>query len=167
MPSVHLSYYSLTQYLFILSTYSRLGAMHSAKKTKKDTVFVHKSLLILHEGRRTLHYKPVALHCIAFWVLCGWKDVYGELAIPIEKKGVKGFSILAPANIFNHLKLKLRLELEGRTVKKLLYKQKPHQELDSISREEGLQYWMAMLKTITQPSSQCSKEVKGHTQNEM
>lgn len=114
-----------------------------------------------------LHYKPVVLHCIASWVLCGRKDVFDELAIPIEKKGAKGFSFLPPANIFNHLKLKLRLELEGRTVKKPLYKQKPHQELDSIFWEEGLQYWMTMLKTITQPSSQCSKEVKDHTENEM
>ena len=69
--------------------------------------------------------------------------------IPVEKKGGKGFSTLPVAHSFNHLKLKLRMELKGRIVRKLLYKQKPHQEADSIFRDEGLQHWMSTFKTMT------------------
>lgn len=41
---------------------------------------------------------------------------------PSRKKGGKGFSTLPVAYSFNYLKLKLRMELEERIVRKLLYK---------------------------------------------
>lgn len=96
-----------------------------------------------------MHLKPITLHFIAFWILCGWKDVYVVLVIPVEKKGGKGFSALPVAYSFNYLKLKLRMELEERIVRKLLYKQKHYQEAESIFRDEGLQHWMSTFKTMT------------------
>ena len=41
-----------------------------------------------------------------------------------RRRGEK-FSFLAPANIFNHCKLKLETELEGRTVKSLFINESP------------------------------------------
>lgn len=105
-------------------------------ENKEDTVSVCTCLLILHKGERTLNYTPATPHCIAFWGLLWLERCLWWLGDPAEKQG-ESSATLAPANILGHFKLKLGMKWEGRTVQKPVYKQKPQQELISISWDEG------------------------------
>lgn len=98
--------------------------------------------------------------------LCGWNGVYVELVTSSRKEEKKSSPALAPANIFYLFKLKLD-ELEGRTVKSLCINKSPTRNQTALPLMKHLSIEQHTFKIQTQPSSQCSKEVKGHMENEV
>lgn len=107
MPFIHSSFDSLVQYLLILNTCYVLGALHSAKKTKKSKIQCLSTNLSSSSTaeRDPLQYKLVALHCVAFWYHVGGRVLMVSWWPPLEKKGKESPSNVTPLNIFSHFKL--------------------------------------------------------------
>lgn len=102
---------------------------------------MHKPLPILRKGKAPVNYKPVTLHCSAFRFCVFRVMLLGSRGPPVEKKGEKSSSALAPTTIFGHFKLKLETEFKGRTVTSLFINKSPTRSRKAFLLLKGLQCW--------------------------